>query len=175
MLSKTKTDFKQSKTYKNLEATLQGEAMAHIRYQIYAALIGETSKKFEAEILEIAHNEKEHWKVFAKLLYGEDYYNNLKNLETAITGETEECLKKYDKFALTAKKEGFNEISEKFELIADIECSHSTQFKNIKEKIEHPNDYPTSIWICSNCGHMTTGAKIPDKCPVCDHPKQYFK
>ena len=166
-------NFENSQTRKNLETALQGEALAHMRYVIYASLIGKTSKSIEKDILEIANNEKQHWKVFAKLLFGEDYYNDIKNLETAIKGETDECRKLYREFADIARNEGFNNIAEKFDMIADIECKHAQEFDSYRDDLINPSQQTT--WACSNCGYIHMGTEPPETCPVCDHPKEYFK
>ena len=166
-------NLKNTQTEKNLIKALQGEALAHMRYIIYASLIGKTSKSTEKEILEIANNEKQHWKVFAKLLFGEDYYNDIKNLETAISGETNECKNLYRDFANVAQDEGFQEVADKFNMIADIECEHVQDFEFIKDDIIDPLSH--SFYKCSNCGYIHRGNEPPEICPVCEHPKEYFK
>lgn len=167
-------NFNESETKRNLEKALQGEALAHMRYMIYASLIGKTSKKMQNDIEETAHNEKEHWKVFAKILYGEDYYNDIKNLETAILGESEECKNLYRDFANTAQAEGFQDIADKFNMIADIECKHAELFKINKNTLEIIDKEELMYYKCKNCGYIHKGDKPPEVCPVCDHPKEYF-
>lgn len=166
-------NLKNTQTEKNLIAALQGEALAHMKYMIYASLIGKESKIHEKLINEIAHNEKEHWKVYAKLLLQDEYYNNNRNLADAIMGEHNECSSMYPEFARIAREEGFDEIADKFEAISKIECHHEKEF-DIILKESQKEDF-TSFWKCSNCGYIHNGAKPPEKCPICDHPKNYFK
>jgi rubrerythrin len=166
-----------SHTEKNLRQAMIGEALAYIKYQIYASLIGKTSKDLEAKINHIAHNEKEHYKIWAKLLLGDDYYNNKSNLIDAIVGEVEECESLYPDFARMAREEGFDEIAEKFEMVSSIECNHSWQFEEFLDLYQ--NGYQDGItkkgFICLNCGYIHQEDEAPDICPVCDHPKEYFK
>ena len=166
-------NLKNTRTEKNLITALQGEALAYMKYTIYAKLIGKTSKYTEEEINQIAHNEKEHWKVYAKLLLQDDYYNDKANIGDAIMGENKECTSLYPEFARIAREEGFPEIAEKFEEIGKIECRHKQHFETILNLID--NDEPFIAWTCSNCGYIHEGEYPPNVCPVCNHPKNYFK
>lgn len=167
--------FKNSYTKENLKKAIQGEALAYIKYQIYAQLIGNESKELEEKMNHIAHNEKEHFKVFLKLLRNDDYYDNVKNIEDAINGETEECNEKYPEFARVARAEGFHDIADKFEEISKIECSHSAMFQDFLDEILNTDEEKNNNgFICLNCGYIHKGNSIVEKCPVCDHPKKYF-
>lgn len=171
-------NLKNTETEKNLFKALQGEALAHMKYMIYASLIGKTSKDMERQILEIANNEKEHWKIYSKLLLEDDYYNNFINLEDAIEGENKECTLLYNEFGRIAREEGFDEIAESFEAIGNIECFHKKHFDLLLEKYGRIEDLMVSdeptIWKCSNCGYIYKGVEVPEVCPVCKHPKNYF-
>ena len=166
-------NLKNTQTEKNLIKALQGEALAHMKYTIYAALIGKESKSNETLINEIAHNEKEHWKVYAKLLLEDDYYDNNRNLADAIMGEHNECSSMYPEFARVAREEGFDEIADKFDAIAKIECRHEKEFDIILKELQEGDD--AFQLKCSNCGYIHDGDTAPEVCPVCGHPKNYFK
>lgn len=154
-----------------------GEAFAYIRYQIYAKKISATSKDLEEKINHIANNEKEHFKIWAKYFYGKDYDSDKFNLLTAISGEMAEAQSLYPEYARIAREEGFNDIADKFEMIAKIEENHSWKFEDFLDFIENGNQdgEQKSGFICLNCGYIHEGKEVPDKCPVCDHPKEYFK
>jgi len=170
-------NLKGTHTEENLQQAMMGEALAYIRYQIYASLISKVSKDLAVKIEEIAHNEKEHFKVWAKLLYGEEYYNNESNLISAIVGEVEECENLYPNFARIAREEGFDEIAEKFDMVSTIECHHSWQFEDFLDYINNNKMDGTNQngFICLNCGYIHKEDTAPDECPVCAHPKEYFK
>ena len=121
-----KMNIKNTETEKNLIKSLKGEALAHMKYTIYAKLLGKSSKSIEKQIEEIAHNEKEHWKVYAKLLLEEDYYDDDRNLVDAIMGEHLECLSLYPEYARIAREEGFDAVPDArgFAFDAIPHCSH---------------------------------------------------
>ena len=81
-------------------------------------------------------------------------------------------------FAKEAREEGFTEIAVLFEKVAAIEKMHEERYRkllaNVKEGLVFSRD-EDMIWECSNCGHIVVGKKAPEICPVCKHPKSYFK
>ncbi len=168
-------NYARPKTFQNLEKAIQGEALAYIKYTVYASLIGKTSKELENKISEIAHNEKEHWKIYAKLLLKEEYYNDERNVLDAISGEVMEAEEFYPRFAKEAEEEGFLEVAQKFREIAKIEARHANEFEDIFDIIHnHIEEKEEKQWICLNCGHIHMGIEPPKECPVCEHPKNYF-
>lgn len=170
-----KNELRGTYTEENLRKAMQGEALAFIRYQIYASLLGDISKDIEEKINHIAHNEKEHFKVWAKLLYGEEYYDNRKNLLDAIINETDECTEMYPEFSRIAREEGFEEIANKFDQVAGIECNHACLFEDFLKFLEEKDvEENEKGFVCLNCGYIHDGKSIPDECPVCNHPKKYF-
>lgn len=170
-------NLKGTQTEKNLQAALQGEALAHLKYQFYQSQLGKTSKVIEDILDEIIHNEKEHAKIWFKLLHDGKIPSDKDNLIDAIKGESCEENKMYPEFAKVAYEEGFEEIGKLFEGVADIEGQHSNEFSTILECLENDKlfkeDDPV-FWKCLNCGHIHLGSDAPEKCPICDHPQKYF-
>lgn len=171
--------FEESETYKNLETALQGEALAHLKYQFYRSKIANTSKDLENKIDEIVHNEKEHGKIWFKLLHEGEVPDNEVNLLDAILGEKYESEEMYPKFAHIAREEGFEDIAKLFEAVADIESNHAFEFEVLKKCVEEESlvfsdDNLNSKWKCLNCGHIYTGKEAPEICPICQHPRKYF-
>lgn len=167
-----------SHTEENLKKAIQGEALACVKYQIYASLLGKTSKDIEEKINHISHNEKEHLKVWKKILLSDEYYDDEANLLDAISGEETECFSMYPEFARIAREEGFDEIADKFEMVAKIECDHSWQFRKFKDMVHNLDTTEYGFekgFVCLNCGYIHNSVEAPDVCPVCDHPKNYFK
>ncbi|HAH17946.1 MAG TPA: rubrerythrin family protein, partial [Eubacterium sp.] len=130
------------------------------------------SKIFE----ETAANEKEHAKLWYKILTG--IGSTVDNLNAAADGEAYEWQEMYPTFAKEAREEGFDDIAEIFEQVAAIEKEHEERYrkllKNIEDGIVFSRD-EEKIWQCSNCGHIVVGKKAPDECPVCNHPQSYFE
>ena len=171
-------DFEKSETKKNLEKALQGEALAHLKYQFYKSKLIDYNKKYENIFDEIIHNEKEHGKIWFKHLYDGIIPLNKENILDAISGEQYECNEMYKEFGKIAKKEGFDKVANLFLEIAKIECHHAETFNEILNEIEDKDifesEMETTQWKCLNCGHIVEGYSAPLECPVCEHPQKYF-
>ena len=170
-------ELKGSKTEKNLMTAFAGESMARNKYTYFASTAKkEGYEQISAIFLETANNEKEHAKLWFKLLDG--IGNTMDNLKAAAAGENEEHTDMYPTFAKEAREEGFADIAEKFEGVGAIEKEHEARYlkllDNVKKEIVFSRDGDT-IWQCANCGHICIGKKAPDVCPVCDHPQAYFQ
>ena len=171
-------DISGSKTENNLRAAFSGESQARNKYTYFASKARKDGYVQIAEIFEeTAENEKEHAKIWYKLLNGgiNDTKENLKN---AASGENFEFTDMYATFAREARMERFDEIAELFEGVAKIEEEHEKRFlkllDNIEKKVVFSKDEET-IWQCSNCGHICIGKEAPEICPVCAHPQSYFR
>ena len=127
---------------------------------------------------ETANNEKEHAKMWFKLLEGGDIKSTVDNLKAAAEGENYEWTDMYAKFAEEARNEGFDHIAFLFEGVAKIEKEHEERYKkllkNIEDKLVFSSEGDT-IWICRNCGHVVIGKEAPKVCPICSHPQSYFE
>lgn len=170
-------NFEKSKTKENLEKALQGEALAHLKYQFYRSQLSNASKQIESVLDEIVHNEKEHGKIWFKLLHDNEIPSDEENLLDAIRGETYEATQMYLKFAEIADEEGFDEISVLFRQVAEIEGHHSFVFEGILDEVESESYMSSDLlceWKCLNCGHIVEGYYAPFECPVCKHSRKYF-
>jgi len=172
-------DFKESKTYKNLQEAFSGEAQAYTKYMFYASKARKDGyEQMGAIFEETAENEKEHAKIWFKLLHDGAVPETTDNLEDAIAGENYETNEMYKKFAKVAREEGFEEIAQKFEGVGGIEKEHEARYKkllkNIDDDIVFKSDKVT-VWKCRNCGYIFTGDKAPEVCPVCAHPQSFFE
>lgn len=171
-------DLKGTKTEKNLWTAFAGESQARNKYTYYASQAKkdgfvQISKIFE----ETANNEKEHAKIWFKALHGEKIPDTLKNLEDAADGEHYEWTDMYAQFAKEAKEEGFDTLSALFELVGKIEKEHEERYRALLEAVKNSTVFAKNeivVWECSNCGHIHTGEKAPEICPVCKHPQAYF-
>ena len=172
-------ELKGSKTEMNLKAAFAGETQAHTKYQYYAS---KAKKEGFVQIgnlfEETARNEKEHAKIWFKLLHDGAVPETMENLKDAAAGENYEWTDMYATFAKEAREEGFTKIATLFELVAKIEKEHEERYRKLLANIEgglvfsKENDV---IWQCENCGHIVIGKKAPKLCPVCEHPQSYFQ
>lgn len=176
-------DLKDSKTEKNLMTALEGEALAHLKYQFYRSKISDYSKEYEAILDEIVHNEKEHGKIWFKQLHNGEVPSNIDNLLDAYEGEMLEHLEMYPHFSKIAYEEGFDDIGKLFEEVAEIEGRHMEEFELLRENIEENRVFNNSLtdgksymslWKCLNCGYQYEGTEALDECPVCKHPRKYM-
>ena len=168
-----------TKTEQNLKAAFAGESEARNKYSYFASKAKKDGYEQIAAIFEeTANNEKEHAKMWFKLLEGGEVKSTPENLKAAAEGENYEWTNMYAEFAKTAREEGFDEIADKFEGVAAIEKSHEERYrkllKNIEDKVVFSDEGDT-IWVCRNCGHIVIGKEAPEVCPVCAHPKSYFE
>ncbi|MDP4132576.1 MAG: rubrerythrin family protein [Bacillota bacterium] len=169
---------KGSKTEANLIAAFAGESQARNKYTYYASKANkegyvQIGKLFE----ETAANEKEHAKIWFKLLH-DGIPDTLTNLNDAANGEHYEWTDMYDQFAKEAKEEGFDHIAYLFEEVGKIEKEHELRYRKLIANLEGGLVFSRDgdvIWQCSNCGHIVVGKKAPEVCPVCEHPKSYFE
>lgn len=169
--------FKGTKTEMNLREAFAGESQARNKYTYFASVAKkEGYEQIAALFLKTAENEKEHAKIWFKHL-GE-LGNTAENLIAAAAGENGEWTEMYKRMADEAQEEGFLELAAQFRMVAKIEKSHEERYlallNNIKEDKVFAKDDVT-VWECRNCGHIHTGNKALEVCPVCAHPKAYFE
>ena len=170
-------NLKGTKTEKNLMEAFAGESMARNKYTYYASKAKkEGYEQIASFFTETADNEKEHAKIWYKLLHG--IGTTLDNLKDAANGENYEWTDMYARMAKEAKEEGFEDIAKLFEGVGAIEKEHEERYvallKNIEDGTVFKKNQKT-VWICRNCGHIVDAEGAPEKCPVCDHPKAYFQ
>lgn len=172
-------ELKGSKTEKNLMTAFAGESQARNKYTYYASKAKKDGyEQIAAIFLETAENEKEHAKIWFKLLNGGEIPSTIQNLQDAANGENYEWTDMYDGFAKTAREEGFDKIAFLFEEVGKIEKEHEARYlkllENVKEGLVFSKDNER-IWKCRNCGHIVIGKYAPEVCPVCGHPQSYFE
>lgn len=170
-------DLKGTRTYENLKYAFAGESMARNKYTFFASRARkegfvQIAKYFE----ETAANEKEHAELWYKEFAG--IGTTAENLVTAAEGEHEEWAQMYREFAQVAKEEGFPELAAKLAGVAAIEKTHEERYLALLGNVEGDRVFQREepvTWVCLNCGHIMTGKSAPELCPVCAHPKAYFK
>ncbi len=171
-------DLKGTQTEKNLAIAFAGESQAHTKYLYYASKAKKDGYVQIANLFEeTARNEKEHAKLWFKLLHGNTIPGTVENLKDAADGENYEWTDMYKEFAAVAREEGFDEIADVMDGVAAIEKEHETRYRKLLANIEGGLVFSRDgdqIWQCSNCGHIVVGKKAPELCPVCAHAQAYF-
>lgn len=167
-----------SETEKNLKSAFAGESEARNKYTYFAEIARKEGYEQVADIFEkTANNEKEHAKVWFNELG--KIPNTETNLKNAADGEEYEHSVMYQNYALTAEKEGFDQIAYKFRAIAIIEKNHENRYrellKNLLENSVFTKENDKTIWECRNCGHIHIGSSSPKLCPVCHNLQSNFE
>ena len=170
-------ELKGSQTEKNLWAAFAGESQAYTKYGYYASRAKKDGfEQISALFAETSGNEKEHAKIWFKLVAG--IGTTAENLEAAADGEHEEWTSMYPEFAKVAREEGFTKIANLFEAVAKIEKEHEERYRlllsNVKDEKVFKKDEKI-IWQCRNCGYVCESPQAPQVCPVCAHPQAYFE
>ena len=172
-------ELKGTKTEKNLMEAFAGESQARNKYTYFASKAKkEGYEQIAAIFQETADNEKEHAKLWFKLLNGGDISTTSENLKAAAEGENYEWTDMYDRMAKEAKEEGFDRIAYLFEAVGKIEKEHEERYKKLLENVEGDLVFSKDgdkIWKCRNCGHICIGKEAPGICPVCAHPQSFFE
>ena len=173
-------ELKGSKTEKNLMTAFAGESQARNKYTYFASKAKkEGYEQIAAIFQETADNEKEHAKMWFKLLNGGEIGTTAENLKVAADGENYEWTDMYAEFAKTAKEEGFDHIAYLFEEVAKIEKHHEERYLKLLDNVNDDLVFKTAddetVWVCRNCGHVYVGKEAPKVCPVCAHPQSYFE
>ena len=181
---------KGSETEKNLLAAFAGESQARSRYTVSAKIAKkEGYEQIFGIFMETAENELEHAKMFFKQMEGGEATitagypagvpgDTLVQLKAAAAGEKLEWTTLYTGFSDVARQEGFREIGDVFDRIAEVEQWHERRYNKLIEAVENGTVFksPTkAYWKCRNCGRVHEGTEPPDICPTCLHPKAHFE
>jgi rubrerythrin len=171
-------------------AAFAGESQARNRYTYSASEAKKAGyEQISAIFLDTAENEKEHAKMFFKLLKGGETEitagypagvigDTAANLKAAAAGENFEWTTLYQNFAEIAKQEGFTDAYQAFSQIAKAEKYHEARYRALLKNVQEGKVFKkdsTVKWHCRNCGYVHEGKEAPDKCPVCAHPKGFFE
>ena len=170
---------KGTKTEENLMKAFAGESQARNKYNYFASKAKKDGyEQIGAIFEETANNEKEHAKIWFKLLNGGEIPSTIDNLLEAAEGENYEWTDMYAEFAKTAKEEGFDHIAYLFDSVGKIEKHHEERYRALLENVKNEMVFKKpaeNMWICRNCGHVHYGKQAPEVCPICAHPKKFFE
>ena len=172
-------DLKGTRTEANLMTAFAGESQARNKYTYYASKAKKEGYEQIAAIFEeTAGNEKEHAKMWFKLLCGGEIPDTVTNLTDAANGENYEHTTMYAEFSEVAKEEGFDDIARLFKAVGAIEKEHEARYRTLLDNIKEErvfNKEESVVWVCRNCGHIHVGTSAPKVCPTCNHPQSYFE
>lgn len=160
-------------TSENLKAAFAGESQANRRYLAFA-------KKAESEgypqiarlFRAIAEAETIHAHSHLRVL-GE-VKDTAANLQTALEGEGYEFREMYPAFVSESEIEGNRAATTSFRNAMAVEEVHYGLYETAIDAVKAGKDLATTpIYVCPVCGNTFVG-EAPDKCPVCNVPKERF-
>lgn len=187
---------KGSQTELNLARAYASECQARTRYEFIEYGARYNGYKNIADIIdEIIYQEFNHARMFYTFIQNgnkEEMVDNidicagfpfrqkwdlLENLRLASEDEANEE-EVYADFAQIAKEEGFDDIAKLFEDIKMVENYHKQIFTELYEQMKdgtlYKKDQPV-VWICNDCGYMTTSQEAWDECPLCKAKRESIK
>ena len=145
-------ELKGTKTEKNLWEAFAGESQARNKYTYFASMAKKEGYEQLAAIFEeTANNEKEHAKIWFKLLCGGAIPDTLTCLDMAAGGEHDEWTEMYPRMAKEAKEEGFNQIAALFTMVAQIEKEHEERYRALAENLKNSKVFAREeqqVWQC---------------------------
>ena len=157
-------ELKGTKTEQNLMEAFAGECQARTKYTYYASQAKKDGYVQIASLFEeTANNEKEHAKIWFKLLH-DGMPSTPENLVDAANGENYEWTDMYDRMAKEAEEEGFTKIAALFKMVGAIEKEHEERYRKLLANIEGGLVFSRDgdmIWQCANCGHIVVGKRPP--------------
>lgn len=172
-------ELKDSQTWKNYQKAFDSECRAYCEYTFYGQQAAKDGYTQISEIFnETAANELHHAKLLFKRMHDDAVPPTLENLKAAREEEQREGIDEYTEFAKTARKEGFDDIGEWFDMLAKIEMTHEERFQTLIDRVKKDEVFKrdeVKVWYCTVCGHIHIGKEAPEKCPVCDHPQGHFE
>jgi len=133
-----------TKTHHNLKEAFAGESQANRRYLYFAKVADVEGYPEVAGLFKDtadgetghAHGHLDFLKQAGDPATGLPIGDTLKNLKSAVAGETYEYETMYPGMAKTARQEGFEEIAEWFETLAKAEKSHAGRFEKAAKSLD---------------------------------------
>ena len=162
-----------SKTEKNLLKTFADKSRTYTKYSLFAEkALEEGLDDIAMDFAEIAKEEFAHARE-AYRRYLALVKDTSENLNNSIKCEDESCSELYRKFEKDALEEGFEDLTNFFKQLANVEREHSKILKESKYDVKD-NNIEAASWKCDNCGNITHSKDIPEFCELCRYPKDYM-
>lgn len=185
-------------TFENLAKAFIGESQARNRYTFYSKVARkEGFQQISWLFLLTADNEKEHASWLMKMMQQlkEKCNENLdqievpgavptilgttaENLKAAIGGEHYENSIMYPSFADGADGDGLPDIAKRLRAIGKVETHHEERYTKLLNQVEAGTVFKKDkevAWLCRECGYVHFGTEPPEKCPSCDHDREYYE
>lgn len=161
-------------TEKAMQEAFAGESMAHMKYMIFSEIAEKEGFPNVARLFRAI--------AYAELVHAKNHARNLgyvkktvENLQAGIEGETFEVEEMYPAYDAVAKLQGEKGAERSIHYALEAEKIHAEMYKSAKAEVEKGKDIDIAdIYICPVCGYTRIGDP-PEKCPICNLPKDQFK
>jgi rubrerythrin len=157
----------------NLQAAFAGESQANRKYLAFAKKAEQDGFKQVAKLFRAAAEaETVHAHAHLRALKGVG--TTVENLKAAVAGEAHEFKNMYPEFVKVAENEKSQQALVSFKNAMAVEQTHHNLYAEALKSVEGGKDLPAAaIYVCPVCGHTEVGG-APDRCPVCNVPKDKF-
>jgi rubrerythrin len=163
----------QEATEENVRDAFAGESQAHMKYMAFADQAERDKLANMARLFRAASfSEQMHATNHLRVLGG--IGKTLQNVESALAGETFEITTMYPKYIAQAAEQGEKKAQGSMEDALAAEKVHAAFYARAKEAVSAGKDVELGkVWVCEHCGFTMEG-EPPDRCPVCNTPKNRF-
>ena len=160
-------------TSENLQEAFAGESQANRKYLAFAKKAEDEGLPQVAKLFRAAADaETVHAHAHLRVMGGIN--STQENLQEAIEGEGHEFKNMYPGFLAEAEKEGNKPAVFSFKNALAVEEIHHGLYGEALNAVKSGADLPeTKIFVCQVCGNTVKG-QAPDKCPICNAPKDRF-
>lgn len=160
-------------TEKNLRDAFAGESQANRKYLAFAQKAdGDGFPQVARLFRAVAEAETVHAHAHLRVLG--DVKGTAENIQDAIEGEAHEFKEMYPAFLQEAQAEGNKRAEISIKNALAVEETHHGLYSEALAAVQAGNDLPEAmVYVCPICGHTEIGG-APDRCPVCNAPKDRF-
>ncbi len=158
----------------NLQAAFAGESQANRKYLAFAKKAEQDGFPQVAKLFRAAA-EAETVHAHAHLRAMGGINDTAANLEEAMAGEGHEFQEMYPPYVEEAVQEGDKKAEISFKNAMAVEETHHNLYADALDAVKTGKDLPAApIYVCAICGHTIVGDELPDRCPVCNAPRERF-
>lgn len=171
-------EFKDSRTYLNLQTALENELRSDALYGLYRKQAEQEVLLEIGSIFETFSRNAQFIGERFRRIFNEGDTSTFQNLIDAANRESYVANNIYNEYSLIATEEGFNDLASLFNGIANIKLNHYSTLQSVVESMESNQLFckdRENLWICIGCGNIISGLCAPQICPICGYPQGFYE